>query len=422
MRRLDTLDGTPLANVRDAPALTFSPDGEWLALLDWDGLLRKTSVHGGPERVLASLEPSSPYDVGLSWSADGTILVGHPSGLFRVPAAGGSPVQLTRTDAAAHEEGHYHPFPLPGGTHVLMTIAHDGQQELAVVSLADGAYRRLSLAGEWPAYLASGSLVFREGATILAAAFDLKSMTVTGEPVPIVEHVRSGPYVATDGTMLYVPERGASDARLVWVDRTGRQTPIEGERLDYSHLALARGGGQALLNIGLDVDVRDMTRGTRRRLSTHAGFPIWSPDGQWATFGAAVDRRQAIVRQRADGSGAAETLVTSPGELAPTSWNSATGELAYFDIQSDIWVVRPGGEPRKLIASPANERSGRFSPDGKWLAYVSDETGTFQVYVGPYPGPGPKVAVSIDGGLCPLWSADGRQISSSGAAGYSPPR
>jgi Tol biopolymer transport system component len=233
---------------------------------------------------------------------------------------------------------------------------------------------------------------------------------VVGEAVPVLEKVRSGPYLAADGTMLHVPERGDSNARLVWVDRTGHPTPIPGERLDYSHLALGASGKQALLNISPDIYVRDLERGTRRLLASGgAAFPIWSRDGRWATYATRVEGMDALVRQPADGSAAAQKLHAA-GYLVPTSLNPVTGDLAFFDQASDIWILPPEGSPRRLLAAPSNERSGRFSPDGRWLAYVSDETGAYQVYVVPYPGPGPKVAVSIEGGLEPIWSSDGREL------------
>jgi dipeptidyl aminopeptidase/acylaminoacyl peptidase len=117
-----------------------------------------------------------------------------------------------------------------------------------------------------------------------------------------------------------------------------------------------------------------------------------------------------MFRQPADGSAAAERLPVGEGVLVPSSWNSRTGDLAFFDGASDIWILSSDGKTRRFLGAPFNERSGRFSPDGRWLAYVSDETGSYQVYVVPYPGPGPKVAVSIDGGLSPLWSSDGREL------------
>jgi Tol biopolymer transport system component len=166
-------------------------------------------------------------------------------------------------------------------------------------------------------------------------------------------------------------------------------------------VALGGGGRQALLNIVGDVYVRDIERGTRRLLSSAASFPIWSPDARWATYATTVGGKQAIVRKPVDGSAPPETLITSDERLVPTSWNARTGELAYFDEASDVWILKPGGAATRLLSSAFNERSGSFSPDGRWLAYVSDETGAYQVYVVPYPGPGPKLEVSIDGGMSP---------------------
>jgi hypothetical protein len=154
-----------------------------------------------------------------------------------------------------------------------------------------------------------------------------------------------------------------------------------------------------------------MVQGTRRLLASGgASFPVWTTEAKWATFYREASGTIGLARQQADGSVAAETLIATEDVLVPSSWNSRTGELAFFDSASDIWILPPGGTARRLLAGPSNERSGRFSPDGRWLAYVSDETGSYQVYVVPYPGPGPKIAVSIDGGLEPIWAADGREL------------
>jgi hypothetical protein len=396
----------PLADARAATATVFSPDGEWLATLDRRGI-QKVSIHGGIAQPLARVAEG----VGLSWGADGTILVGHSSGLLRAPSAGGPAVQLTRVDTAGGETAHVHPCHLPGGRHALMTIERGEQRQLSVVELGTGTYRPLSITGDHAAYSPSGHLVFRQGASVLAARFDPAAPALTGDAMPVLENVRRGPYLASDGTMLYVPERGDANARLVWVDRSGHPTPIPGERLGYSHIALDAAGKQALLNISAGVYVRDIERGTRRLLASGGiAFPIWSRDAHWATYAVTVDGKQGIVRQPADGSAPAEKLTAASDVLVPTSWNSRTGELAFFDEASDIWVLAPGGTARPLLAMPFNERSGRFSPDGRWLAYVSNETGAYQVYVVPYPGPGPKVAVSIEGGLEPIWSWDGQEL------------
>jgi len=406
VRPLDSLEGVPLGNRRAGSSMTFSADGEWMGLVGSRGLY-KVSIHGGKEQPLARIERG----FGASWGRDGAIIVGHRSGLLRAPSAGGAAAPVTRVDAAAGETGHFEPHLLPSGTHVLMRIARGEDSELAIADLSRTTYERLGLAGRGPAYLPSGHLVFRQGGTVMAAGFDLQKRRVTSEAVPVLDNVHRGPYVAADGTMAYVPERSESTAQLVWVDRRGQATPIEGERLNYSHLSLGGGGRQALLNLGTEVFVRDLERGTRRLLSRGALFPIWSADGRWATYGARDGGLFTIVRRPADGSGGPETLVTSKdAQLVPTSWNPRTGELAYSDEASDIWILKPGGTPTRLLSSSANERSGVFSPDGRWLAYVSDETGAYQVYVVPYPGPGPKLAISVDGGMAPIWSANGREL------------
>ena len=404
VRALDSLDAAPLADAREARAMAFSPDGEWIALVDPHGV-RKVSIHGGRPQELARVKEAYT----LSWGTDNSILVSEVSGLLRVPASGGPGQQLTRLNSSAGELAHLEPFHLPTGKHALMAILRDDGAELAVADLGDGTYRGLSLRGNQPAYLSSGHLVFRQGKSVMAAGFDLKALRVTSDPIPILDRVRLGPYVAADGTMAYVQERDESTARLAWVDRAGRSTPIPGERLDYSHLALG-GEGHALLNFGDDVYVRDIEAGTRRLLAKSASFPISGPDARWATYTTFKEGTTSIVRQPIDGSAPPETLITSKDGPVPTSWNSLTGELAYFDEASDIWTLKPGGTPQRYLSSPSNERSGMFSPDGRWLAYVSDETGSYQVYVIPYPGPGPKVAVSVDGGMAPIWSPDGRQL------------
>jgi len=405
LRALDALDAVPLTDAREAWGVAFSRDGEWLALRE-GGRIRKVSIHGGGGQEV--LRTDLHGGRGLSWTADGSLLIGQPSGLLRVPSAGGAATALTRVDTAGGETGHFDPAPLPDGSHALMTIERRDRPQIAVVDLRTGTHRSLLLQGSHPVYSPSGHVLFRQGSSVLAIRFDPMTLQVSGgNAVPVLEDVHRGPSLADDGSMLYVPERGESSARLVWVDRAGHATPVPGERLDYSHLALSHDGRQALLNIGEEIYLRDLERGTRRLLASGgAWFPIWTADGKWATYRAFVEGKAALFRQLADGSAAAERLHDA---AVPTSWNSSTGELAFFDDASDIWILSAGGAKR-FLATSANERSGRFSPDGRWLAYVSDETGSYQVYVVPYPGPGPKVAISIDGGLEPTWSADGREL------------
>jgi Tol biopolymer transport system component len=404
VRHLDRLEPVPLADAREADDMAFSPDGEWIALVDSHGI-RKFSIRGGRAQ---SLTPRVDAE-GLSWGPDGKIVIGGASGLMRLSASGGSVSPLTRVDTAAGETAHVQPSHLPDGRHALFTIQRASDPQVAVVDLDHASIMRLPLKGSDPVWSPSGHVLFRQGSSVYAAPFDPRTLTLTGDAVPVLEQVRRGPHVAADGTMVYIPERGESSARVVWVDRNGRATAVPGQRLDYSHLTL-QGRTQALLNIGYEVYVSDLERGTRRLLcDQHALFPIWSADGEWATFSAKIDGRRGIYRQRADGTGGPELLLEGSG-LVPTSWNARTGELAFFDDASDISILSPAGRARKFLSGSFNERSGRFSPDGRWFAFVSDETGEFQVYAVPYPGPGPKVAVSADGGMSPVWSQDGREL------------
>jgi hypothetical protein len=170
---------------------------------------------------------------------------------------------------------------------------------------------------------------------------------------------------------------------------------------------LAPDGRRALLNLESGkIDLIDLQAGTRKQLSP-GSFPIWSSNGERATFRGPG----GLQWMPADGSAPAENLVPREGFVVPTSWNTATGELAYYDHRVfEIWIRSPDGKTRRFLGGPGRKRSGRFSPDGKWMAFVSDETGDYQVYVTAYPGPGATVAVSTKGGLSPIWSANGREL------------
>ncbi|HSF17403.1 MAG TPA: protein kinase [Vicinamibacteria bacterium] len=412
LRPLDSLEAGPIADARELGPyeLTFSPDSEWVLFAD-NFELYKVSIRGGAPQLVASFEERQ---AGLSWGEEGDILRGSGRGLYRLSSEGDGVELLTTVDTSVGEAGHLYPHHLPGGKAALMSVVfEEGDPRLAVVDLETGRHRILPVVGEVPIYSSTGHILYRlhaqETSSVNGVAFDPEKLTVESDPFPVLEDVRYGPQLSDDGTMLYVPERGDSSARLVWVDRQGRPTPVDVERLDYSHLDLSRSGDAALLNIGDDVYFVDLDRGTRRLLGS-GSFPIFSVDGTYATF---QRFPLGLHRQPSDGSSEGELLLKTDvgvGTLVPSSWSPSTGELAFFDSASDVWILPPDGEPAPFLSTRHNERSARFSPDGQWVAYVSDETGAYQVYVVPYPGPGPKTAVSIDGGLSPIWSRDGREL------------
>jgi hypothetical protein len=407
VRALDSLIPKPLADARDMETLCFSPDSAWVAIYDWN-TLAKVSIQGGETQTIFHLKGAPFTEIeGISWGSDDNILMGTDAGLYRISAAGGEPEQVTRIEDGGSVTKLSNPAHLPGGGKALITVWRgDDEANAGVVDLADGTLRELPLRGSGFVYSATGHLVFKQDNTLLAATFDLDDAERVGEPVPVLEGVRGFPGLAADGTLVYIPTRGESNARLVWVDRTGRPVPIAGERRNYSHLDLAPGGSRALLNISPGTYVLDLDRGTRNLLS-EGSFPIWSTDGRRVTY----TGREGLVRQPADGSGDAETLVETDEWLVATSWNPVTGDLAYYSHSTfDIRILPPDGEPFVFLDGPGRKRSGRFSPNGEWLAYVNDNTGEYQVYVTAYPGPGPNVAVSVDGGLSPIWSPDGKEL------------
>ncbi len=429
VRSFDSLDGYSVAPARETSSFAFSPDGEWLGIQN-GARLSKVPVRGGQPVPLANLV--GPRGVGqstqsldpfaLSWGPRGDLLVATTVGIFRVASEGGEPEQVTRVDTAAGQSSHAHPHHLPDGRRALFSVIQsEGMPRIGVVDLDSGGVTLLPINGRLPSFSKSGHLVFLQQSTAMAVPFDLDSLAVVGDPVPVLENVHSGPFLAHDGTMLYIPVRGEENARLVWTDRTGRATPISDEPRDYSHLDLAADGRTALLNVGSDVYEMDLASGTRQLLASESLFPIFTSDDRRATTYSGLE--QIIVQQSADGSGESTLLVHREtailggdddrrpvGTIVPTSWNPRTGELAFFDDTSDIWILDPEGSIRPFLDSEANERTGRFSPDGKWLAYVSNETQDYEVYVVAYPGPGRKVAVSIDGGLSPIWSLDGTEL------------
>ena len=407
LRDLDSLSVQRLTEGREAQAWFFSPDSEWLGIVDEVGLY-KVSIRGGEPQKIQNWLDGEPVPAGFSWGPDGYILFGTISGVQRVPATGGPREAVTTIDRTEGAAAHIFPSVLPGGRSLLITIDREGDRQTAgLVDLKDGTVRDLGINGYAFAFVAPRWLVFQQGTTLLARPFDPANPDQPATAIPVLEKVRSQPVVAGDGTLVYIPTRGESNARLVWVDREGRSTSIESERLEYTHLDLAPDSRRALLNLeGRKIDLIDLQGGTRK-LVAEGSFPIWSSNGERVTFTGTGGIKWAP----ADGSASPEMLVAHDGFVVPTSWNAANGDLAYYDHRAfEIWIRASDGTTRRFLGGPGRKRSGRFSPDGKWMAFVSDETGEYQVYVTAYPGPGPTVAVSTKGGLSPIWSADGREL------------
>jgi serine/threonine-protein kinase len=434
LREMDSLEGMPIAGTEGAASPFFSPDGQWVGFFTLNGL-KKVPLSGGAPVVLDRLVD---FGRGGSWGVDGNIVFspGFVSGLSLVPATGGTPSRtLTMLDRQKAEGSHRFPPHLPDGRGVLFTVGTGGSWDNArieVLRLDTGERKVVIEGGSDGRYLPSGHLVYLRAGVLMAVAFDLDRLAVIGPPVGVVEGVlpstdntgAAQAAFAEDGSLFYVPGTGrASERRLVWVDRTGTEQALQLPPRPYRHPRLSPDGQRLALDIdegnGSDVWLYDLFRGTLTRLTFDGGMsPAWTPDGTKVTFESesATAGAANLFWKSADGSGADERLTTGDTDQFLSSWSTDEKTLAFVQAAPatgwDIWTLslENGRKPQAFLQTPFNESDPAFSPDGRWVAYESDESGRVEVYVQPFPGPGSKELVSTDGGTDPAWSRDGREL------------
>jgi serine/threonine-protein kinase len=430
VRDLTELEAKPLPGLTDDVRGVFvSPDGQWVGFSDGTTLY-KVSIFGGSRVKIAELD-SAPR--GATWGRDDTIVfaTAAPTGLQRVPAAGGTPEPLTTTNGA---EDHLWPAYLPDGNAVLFTIAEQGSPDagrIAVLSLGDLEQKVLIAGGTAARYVPTGHIVYSLGDTLLAVGFDPDRLEVTTAPVPVAEGVNVNDVtgaanfgVADNGTLAYARGgQAAASASLVWVNRAGQQEPLPLAPAAYSWPRISPNGAQIAVSIGQqDVWVADIARGTLSRVTTTPGtdnVPTWTLDGERLVFASMREGggKLSFFTQRADGTGAAEKLLASAGNghFKPYAW-SPDGARLVFDYgqppRLDIGVLSLDGsgswEP--LLHSEANEAAPALSPDGHWIAYTSDQTGSCEIYVEGFPELGSRQRISTAGGAEAAWSPDGREL------------
>jgi serine/threonine-protein kinase len=427
-----------LPNTENVTTPFFSPDGRWIAFFA-DGKLKKISIEGGAPLTLCNVG-SDPR--GGAWGPDDTIVFASAgsSGLFRVPASGGTPEPLTELDATRGETAHRWPEILPDGKTVLFTVMQGGQFDLEAVSLESRERRLLLENASQPAYAASGHLVYAQMSsrasneprgTLLAVSFDPVRAEVTGPPVPILESVIVWPgggtnfVLSRNGTLAYLAgaSGGGVPTTLVWVDRQGKEETLPEPPRTYFVPRISPDGSKLALNIiensNVDVWVYDLKRSTLSRLTfdplADELTPVWSPDGSRIAF--SVEDQRKIMLIPADGSSPAEAIASTEFNTRLSSW-SPDGKTLFVTEESstndDIKALDLEGEGKleKFLATETEhfEDQPVISPGGRWVAYISNESGNREVFVQAFPGPGGKWQISSEGGTAPLWSRDGREL------------
>ena len=440
VRHLDQLSATLLNGTEGADTPCFSPDGRWIAFIA-GGKLKKVPAEGGPVVILAD----APEPRGAWWADDGTIIYAphHRRALMRVSSLGGEPRPLTTL--ANGEISHRFPQVLPGGRAVLFTASTEvdigAGATLAAVDLASGARTTVHPRGYFGRYVPSGHVLYVQDDTLFALPFDPRRLAATGAPWRLIDSVMADGArgsaqfaVSSAGTMAYVHGRNIFEARpLAWMDRSGRQDVVRAQPAEWLNPEVSPDGRYIAMDIRIDghrdIWVYDWARGALARLTTeptNEEFPVWTPDGTrivYRVFTSSTDPGgSSLVWKRADGTGAAQVLLRGPGILRPGSWHPTKPLLAYtaatpgredddvmiLPIEGDDargWVP---GQPTAFVNGAARERAPRFSPDGSWLAYGSDETGPEQIYVQPFPGPGARIVVAR--GVGPSWSRTRREL------------
>jgi serine/threonine-protein kinase len=438
VRRLDSAALVPMPGTEGASSPFFSPDGAWIAFFAEDKL-KKVPVGGGAPVTLCD---SDGNNRGGDWSTDDVIVFSphYTRPLMRVSGAGGEPTVLTTIDKARGERTHRWPQAVANEDLVLFTVGTMDSPEsyddarIEAIRPSTGERRTVLERASMARYVASGHLVFGREGFLFAVPFDVGRLEVLGSPVPVLEAVmgnRSSGVVhagfARNGLMTYIAGAPRSmRSRLVLRDRDGRTEPLAAAVAGYVNPRLAPDRSRIAVQVAgdssFDIWTYDLATETSTRLTFEGNNaqPMWSPDGRRIAFASVRDDAlMSTYVKAADGSGQAELVYSADrfenaGQVMPRGWtpDGRTLILEFTDENSTniASLVEGEDEATVLLASPAAESYPVLSPNGRWMAYVSDEAGDFQVFVRAYPGPGGKWQVSNTGGVAPLWSADGREL------------
>jgi eukaryotic-like serine/threonine-protein kinase len=430
VRSMNSLEAHKLAGTDGAIFPFWSHDGRSLAFFA-DSKLKMIDLNGGYVAAVCD----APFGRGGAWGADGTIVFAPDTqtGLMRVSASGGTPVAVTTVDHTQHSS-HRWPFFLPDGKHfIYLAINHDPSRaanDTVYYASLDGKENRLLVHLQSNAVYSSGFLLFARGDQLMAQPFDAANGTLSGEAQSLASGVVNDASTwhmdasVSDNGLLVLGSGGTADWQLVWMDRNGKQIGAAADKLTNLQTARVSPQGDRIalgIDLGMnDIWVLDMARGVKTRLTfgpVQNNTPVWSPDGKWIAYNSDRSGHSTIYRKPSDGSGAEELLLTDDQVTIPSDW-SGDGKILFYDRgpigNSEVWALPLDGDrkPRQVVPRTANSFSGQgsLSPDGRWLAYTSSESGTMEIYVVAFGGGQGKWQVSTNEGSNPRWSRDGKEL------------
>jgi serine/threonine-protein kinase len=431
LHRFDALESRLLPGSEGASLPFVSPDGRWIGFKQ-GGKLKKVAVAGGDALTLCE----DPGGSTAAWLPDGTVLF-SPSwlgGLWTVSADGGKPRRLTTLDAAHGEKGHFWPRPLPGGRSVLLTIWRAGaglnDSSIAVVDVATGKHRIL-FPGADARPMPPGHVVFYRAGVYHAVAFDFAALRATGDPVPVLsEAAELNPdadnqlpvAVSSTGALVFAPGHLYSEGTLAWAEPGRPAERLSFAARSYDSMSLSPDGrvlAAATLEGGAWVmRLLDLERGTDERLEVSGGNTsvLWRPDGRGIAFKSTRKGDFDTYWKDLTAGGPEEPLLTGDSDETPFAWTPDGRRLVVTVSEPDgsypvrLLTIGESGKLPTVVPGLVNVRGASVSRDGRWLAFSSDHSGSNEVYVQAFPGPGKAMRVSRAGGRQPLWSPDGREL------------
>jgi Tol biopolymer transport system component len=427
VRAIGETGARAVAGSEGADTPFFSPDGQWLGMYG-GGKIKKVPLGGGPTVTVASTGAA-----GACWGADDTIFFGGRGGLMKVAASGGEPQVITKLDEKNHERSQIYPELLPGGKSLLFTVRTAEQPsydeaDIAAVRLGSGERKILVKGGTNPHYVEGGYLVFIRAGVLMAAGFDAEKLELKGTPVPVAENILENPRIGAgqyaiskDGLLVYIPGGVTyGEHELVFVDKAGNAKPLTAKKRPYEDFTISPDGKFIATTIEGPVTntwLHDIARDTETRFNSGVEDrdPTWTPDGKRVAYSSYKDGKDAVLWKPLDG-GPEEVLMTSENMVYAWFFSPDGRGLLYAEVgkergQNVGMLPLDNREHGKLVFPPEyNVEWAILSPDGKWIAFDSNESGKTEVYVAPYPAIAPRERISTDGGLHPLWAPDMKEL------------